>query len=562
MHIHRPYSTPVLPLVYDDALSYYETLCKLIDRINRIYSDTESIVEKVLSDMGLNGEIRFKCVLNVKDYGAKGDGSADDRLSIQEALTDCKNAGGGIVFVPAGHYVVSQCIIIGDNCILMGTGAGSIIEINDTSPYWGTTIGIVGSNTGCCNLKLLYYDKRDYPVVSGESWGALGITNCQYQDAIDEHRSLVKPDIENVIVSDIWTEGYYSLQVEPTRDAKNVIYRNIHGAGSIVSIQGGTVATGETVHGTVENVRCENIECDYFRILGGNYVNGVSVSNLNTHYILATGNNVHIRDFVCDCYNNSDFDAYMVAWHTENPSSPVGIACCYAINDSSDVSRCSLINGLIRGRTSGVPDRGLALNAYTKYLFENLNIQGFATRNVSGAAGSDTIFIGCDAQETGMENSPTGTGTNNNMGSSFIDYSNYWTSVYTDINAEVGTTLGKDIVFSENYTGTGSAEAGTRSSYIVKNGNFIFGNITALKTTGNLALNDEIATLPFLPARDIYATGFMLDLSQDDSISCPAIFKIAAATGKITLNHNSRHSPSLYNACYFTFVYSHIHPRS
>lgn len=37
----------VLPLVYDDSLSYYEILCKVVDYINSIIGDSNSIVTDI-----------------------------------------------------------------------------------------------------------------------------------------------------------------------------------------------------------------------------------------------------------------------------------------------------------------------------------------------------------------------------------------------------------------------------------------------------------------------------------------------------------------------------------
>lgn len=46
--------------------------------------------------------------VNVKDYGAKGDGITNDKESIQAALDYAETRGGGIVFFPFGVYSVSR----------------------------------------------------------------------------------------------------------------------------------------------------------------------------------------------------------------------------------------------------------------------------------------------------------------------------------------------------------------------------------------------------------------------------------------------------------------------
>jgi polygalacturonase len=60
---------------------------------------------------------------SVKDYGAVGDGVADDTASIQGAIDACDAAGGGVVYVPAGTYLVSQLTMTGTaNVQIQGTG--------------------------------------------------------------------------------------------------------------------------------------------------------------------------------------------------------------------------------------------------------------------------------------------------------------------------------------------------------------------------------------------------------------------------------------------------------
>lgn len=530
----------VIPLTYDNSLSYYEVLCKVVNRLNELYSNTEDMITEILDEMGIGDNVRFRNVYNVKDYGAKGDGSTDDRMAIQEALNYAYENGGGIVFVPVGHYIVSKCIVIGDNCFLVGTGKGSIIDLTDVTPYWGTAVAVVGSDCGCCNMKLLYAERPgvEAPIVNGPAWGALGITNCDYYAAINQSSANRGKSNQNIIISDIWTEGFYSIQVEPTGSIENVLYRNLYCQGSIVSIQGGT-PYGQNPPGTIKNVVCNNINCDYFRILGSNYVDGVFVYGLKTHYIYSQGNNVHFDGFMADCRVPSPFDG---------GGSPIGESCCQFFNyvnpAGSTVKRCSACNGEIIGRDLATLQVGLGINAYSKYTFENISIKGFKRRNVSGALNSDTLFISCDAEETGIVNSPTGKGIANRMGSTLTEYNNSWTSVYSDV---VG-----DLTFTNGYNPTGSDVS---NSQIIKNGNVVFGNVAARKTSGSVALQDAFVTLPFKPASDIYCSGFMLDLSIDNGDFCPAIIKIDT-NGVCTLNHNARHTPSRYNSIYFAFTFS------
>lgn len=60
-------------------------------------------------------------IVSVKDFGAVGDGVADDTAAIQAAI----NAHRGKIFLPKGTYKISSTIIIQDETLLIGEGAGA-----------------------------------------------------------------------------------------------------------------------------------------------------------------------------------------------------------------------------------------------------------------------------------------------------------------------------------------------------------------------------------------------------------------------------------------------------
>src|SRR5580692_10180256 len=55
--------------------------------------------------------------LNVRDFGAKGDGVAKDTAAMQQAIDRCWVLGGGEVVVPAGNYLTGA-IALKSNTIL------------------------------------------------------------------------------------------------------------------------------------------------------------------------------------------------------------------------------------------------------------------------------------------------------------------------------------------------------------------------------------------------------------------------------------------------------------
>lgn len=88
---------------------------------------------------------KLKEQVSVKDFGAVGDGVADDTLAFQKALSASK-----AVFVPAGSYRIISTLAVTNGQSLIGVGDAS--EIKTTMPI--TVIQIGGSYNRIANLKL------------------------------------------------------------------------------------------------------------------------------------------------------------------------------------------------------------------------------------------------------------------------------------------------------------------------------------------------------------------------------------------------------------------------
>lgn len=195
MSAFRFWCQKVLPLAYDDSLSYYELLCKVVDHLNRVIenentvtgdvqkmyeafvalenyvnryfeeADFESLVENALNEMVLNGTLASvineevfgeinqrlndvaKTLENIKvvtDYGADGDGVTDCTNAFRSALT-----GGGRVYIPTGRYVITGTLYLDSNTYLFGDG--TIVDNVEAPSEYNMVYGVISviDKTNC-----------------------------------------------------------------------------------------------------------------------------------------------------------------------------------------------------------------------------------------------------------------------------------------------------------------------------------------------------------------------------------------------------------------------------
>jgi hypothetical protein len=135
-------------------------------------------------------------VSDVSDFGAVGDGVADDTAAIQAAIDHASALSGGVVFVPAGNYrTTAELRITTGGLTLRGEGPASVLHITSPSkPEVG--IHIEGESV------ITNIDIRDLALV--------GNYNKWDQKAIDIN-GLSNAHFENLSISDFGFCGVFAF---------------------------------------------------------------------------------------------------------------------------------------------------------------------------------------------------------------------------------------------------------------------------------------------------------------------------------------------------------------
>jgi hypothetical protein len=109
-------------------------------------------------------------VFEVKLYGAKGDGVADDTAAMQAALDAAAKAGGGSVHVPSGTFLISHPLTYGAKVTLSGDGKAS--RIANTTTRSGDTFMLrpkANGQAGVTMQRLTFDQRGDWYDRNGDS---------------------------------------------------------------------------------------------------------------------------------------------------------------------------------------------------------------------------------------------------------------------------------------------------------------------------------------------------------------------------------------------------------
>lgn len=104
--------------------TYYGTSNKVITTVRGLLPET--VYECVYRGCGEEGRVSFttrqeEVTLNVRDFGAKGDGEQDDTIFLQTAILACPSFGR--VLIPEGRYRITSLFLKSHICLELAKGA-------------------------------------------------------------------------------------------------------------------------------------------------------------------------------------------------------------------------------------------------------------------------------------------------------------------------------------------------------------------------------------------------------------------------------------------------------
>jgi polygalacturonase len=223
-----------------------------------------------------------KVALNVKDYGAAGDGKTNDTLALQSTIERCAALGGGDVVIPADDYSTGA-LVLRSNVVLHIEDGASLLGTDDMADYPVAEVRWEGRWIKGYSAFISAVDSENFGVTgpgkivaSPAIKGRVELTTGMRLPALLEFTNC-----RNVNVQDCFTSQSGMWSIHPV-DCENVTFKNLtvnSGADGIdvdscqhtvidgctfetsddcISLKSGRGEEGYTINRPCEDVRISN----------------------------------------------------------------------------------------------------------------------------------------------------------------------------------------------------------------------------------------------------------------------------------------------------------------
>ena len=287
-----------------EVLTQYTDLAALIGSYTFKGNITEYTVEtgsSILNPTVRSFQQKFDDFVNVRDFGALGNGVADDTASIRRAIEQIYKESENLldprtrrtIYIPAGTYITSNVISIPPNARLVGDGPNSttislqygnlsVANICDSAFQSGSTIGSGGatlpdsieiSGIGFTNTA----QEIQYPLLNIDSASNVRINNSRFQSNIKAGSTY--PNVVEILSTSTSTRNVVLDGVQILGGGNGVVNM---GAGtkafSIINSQVDDLSNVGIVLGSIDSYSSIN---NYFGVVGAVSQNTGAVNSVS-----------------------------------------------------------------------------------------------------------------------------------------------------------------------------------------------------------------------------------------------------------------------------------------